>query len=111
MAELTPQQMVTLERLFLAGFRPASIPPYENALCVRRGECAAVLSPVANAGLSLLAPAAYLVDGNLSVRIKRGGKEVFVWKKMEVPATTERLAELDSFRKELIEILEASPRQ
>jgi hypothetical protein len=28
-----------------------------------------------------------------------------------VPATTERLAELDSFRKELIEILEASPKQ
>ncbi|MFI5098826.1 MAG: hypothetical protein ACHQT6_12705, partial [Candidatus Acidiferrales bacterium] len=57
MLELTQLQMQTMERLFAAGFRPIAIAPYESALCVHRGECAAVLAPVENGGLRLLAPA------------------------------------------------------
>ncbi len=106
MPELTPQQMKTLERLFAAGFRPIAIPPYESALCVRRGECAAVLTPVANAGLRLLAAPTYIVDGNLSVKLKQGEGDVFVWKKKKIDATPERLQELDAFRRELASILE-----
>jgi len=106
MVELTPQQMQTLERLFEAGFRPIAIPPYESALCLRRGECAAVLSPIPNGGLKLLAPPSYLVEGNPSVRLKRGTGEVFVWKKTELAAIPERLRELDTFRRELTDILE-----
>src|SRR2546422_3584633 len=101
MQELTPRQMKILERLFAAGFRPIAIPPYEKALCVRRGECAVVLAPVPNGGLQMLAPPVYLVDGNLSVKIRRAGKEVFVWKKKDLEATAERLRELDAFRQEL----------
>jgi hypothetical protein len=111
MVELTPLQMQTLERLFEAGFRPIAIPPYESALCVRRGDCVAVLAAVPNGGLRLLAPPSYMVGGNMSVRLKRGRDEVFVWKKTELPATTERLAELDSFRRGLTEILDSSPKQ
>jgi len=106
MPELTSQQMNTLERLFAAGFRAIAIAPYESALCVRRGECAALLAPVANAGLRLLAAPTYIVDGNLSVKLKRGKSEVFVWKKKEIDATPERLRELDAFRQELASILE-----
>jgi hypothetical protein len=106
MPELTPQQMKIFERLFGAGFRPIAIPPYENALCVRRGECAAVLTPVPNGGLRMLAPATYIIDGNLGVKLKRGDREVFVWKKREVAATPERLEELEAFRRELTSILE-----
>jgi uncharacterized protein YecT (DUF1311 family) len=40
------------------------------------------------------------------VKLKRGSGEVFVWKKAEIPATQERLRELDEFRRELMEILE-----
>jgi hypothetical protein len=109
MVELSPQQMQTLERLFAAGFRPIAIPPYESALCLRRGECAAILSPVANGGLKILAPPSYLVDGNLSVRLKRSTGEVFVWKKTELPATRERLEELEAFRRELTDILDLPP--
>ena len=87
MLELTPQQMAVLERVFAAGFRPIAIPPYESALCMRRGECAAVLTPASNGGLRLLAPPTYLVDGNLSVKLRRGAGEVFVWKKKEIEAT------------------------
>jgi hypothetical protein len=111
MVELTPQQMQTLERLFAAGFRPIAIPPYESALCVRRGECAALLSPVANGGLRLLASPSYLLEGNLSVKVKKGASEVFVWKKKEIAATRERLGELETFRKELTAILEQAPTQ
>ena len=111
MVELTPQQMEVIERLVAAGFRPIAIPPYESALCMRKGECVAVLAPVPNGGLKLLAPATYLANGNLSVKLKRGDAEVFVWKKNELPATPERLKELAAFAKELTEILEAGPQQ
>jgi len=111
MVELTPLQMQTLERLFAAGFRPIAIPPYESALCVHRGECAAVLAPVENGGLRLLAPATVMVDGNLSVRLKRAAGDVFVWKQKQVAATAERLKQLDAFRAELVGILEMARKQ
>jgi len=111
MLELTALQMQTLERLFAAGFRPIAIPPYENALCVHRGECAAVLAPVENAGLRLLSPVTVMVDGNLSVKLKRASGDVFVRKKKEVVATGERLKELEKFRVELVEILEMGEKQ
>jgi hypothetical protein len=111
MVELTPQQIQTMERLFEAGFRSISISPYESALCMRRSDCAAVLAAVPNGGIKLLAPPSYLVDGNLSVRLKRGTSEVFVWKKKEVEATPEKLKELESFRRELSEILDLPSQQ
>ena len=98
--------MRVVERLFGAGFRPLAIPPYENALIIRKGECVALLGPIENGGLKLLAPVTFLVDGNLSVRLKKSSGDVFVWKKKEVAATEERLKELETFRVELVRILE-----
>jgi hypothetical protein len=103
--ELTGLQMETLQRLFQAGFRPVAIPPFESALCVHRGEFVAMLGPVENGGLRLLAPATVMVDGNVSVRLKRKSGDVFVWKQKEVAASEERLEELDKFRAELAGIL------
>src|SRR5215469_8375533 len=111
MLELTSRQLAILERALAAGFRPIAIPPYESALCVRRGECAAVLTAAPSGGLQLLAPPAYLVDGNLSVKLRRGSGEVFVWKKKEMEATPERLEELGKFRRELTEILKDASSQ
>jgi hypothetical protein len=111
MVELSPQQMKIIERLFEAGFRPIAIPPYESALCMRKGDCAAVLAAVPGGGIKLLAPPSYLVDGNLSVKLKRGSDEVFVWKKNQVEATPKKLKELESFRRELTEILDLPPKQ
>jgi hypothetical protein len=111
MFELSPRQMQVMERLFEAGFRPVAIPPYENSLCIKKGECAAVLAPMTNGGLKLLAPPSYLVDGNFSVKLKRGAREVFVWKKREVEAAPEKLRELERFRKELTEILDLASNQ
>ncbi len=111
MAELSPRQLEIIERLFEAGFRPIAIPPYESALCMRRGDCAAVLAAVPDGGIKLLAPPSYLVGGNFSVKLKRGSGEVFVWKKEEVEATPEKLDELEAFRRGLTEILDLPPKQ
>jgi hypothetical protein len=111
MVELTPQQMKTMERLWEAGFRPIAISPYESALCLRKGDCAAVLAPVPNGGLKVLAPPSYMVAGNLSVKLKRSSGTVFVWKKNEVEATPGKLQELESFRRELVQILDLPPEQ
>ena len=111
MVELSPRQMQVMERFLEAGFRPIAIPPYESALCMKKGNCVAALAPVPNAGLKLLAPASFMVDGNFSVKLKRGSDEVFVWKKKEVAASSERVRELESFRIELQEILESPSKQ
>ena len=111
MMELSEMQMRVVERLFEAGFRPIAIPPYESALIMHKGECAAVLGPVENGGLKLLVPVTFLVDGNLSVKLKKGSGDVFVWKKKEVAATEERLRELEKFRAELVGILETGGQQ
>jgi len=103
--DLTPLQMETMERLFEAGFRPIAIPPYESALCVHRGEFVALLGPVENGGMQLRAPATVLVDGNVSVRLKKKSGDVFAWKGKELVATEERLRELEKFREELEGIL------
>ena len=71
----------------------------------------AALAPIPNGGLKLLAPPSFLVDGNFSVRLKKTGGDVFVWKKTEVAATEQRLKELEGFRTELVEILEAVGKQ
>ena len=103
--------MQVIERLFAAGFRSIAIPPYESALCMKKGNCAGVLAPVPKGGIKLLAPPSYLVEGNLSVKLKRGSGEVFVWKKKEVEATPEKLKELELFWRELTEILDLPPKQ
>jgi hypothetical protein len=104
--ELTEKQMRVVERLLEAGFRPIAIPPYENTLILRKGECVGLLRPVANGGLQLAVPVTFLLDGNVSVKIRRGNGEVFVWKGKELQATEERLRELEGFREELVGILE-----
>jgi hypothetical protein len=109
--ELTALQMETVQRLLEAGFRPVAIALYPNALCMHRGEFAAVLAPVTNGGLRLLAPATVMIDGNLSVRLKKANGDVFVWKGKEVAGTDERFAELNKFRDDLDGILQLASNQ
>ena len=105
MPELTARQKQALTRLIGQGFQIIAIPPYESALCVRLGNCAALLAPVEGGNVRLMAPPSFLIDGNLSVKIERGGREWFVWKKREIEATEERKAELGRFRERLEELL------
>ena len=106
MVELTSRQRRALERLIGQGFQVIAISPYESALCVRLQNCAALLRPSEGAGLRLMAPPSFLIDGNLSVKIARQGREWFIWKKKEIEATPGRKAELERFRERLEELLQ-----
>ena len=108
MLELTEQQIAILGRLRERGFALVAFPLYASHVGVRRGECAALLAPVMGGGLRVYGDAFILVAGNPAVRVLRGGREVFVWKGSEVPATPERNAELAAFADELAESLLAS---
>lgn len=107
MIDLTPEQIAVLERLQRRGFVFIAFPLYASKIGVRKGNCAALLDPVAG-GLRIFGEACYLVDGNLSVQVTQGRKKAFVWKKSRVEATPERLAEVAQFAEELEELLLAS---
>ena len=108
---LTERQLQLLQRLFVAGFRPIAIPPYESGLCMHRGECAVLLAPVDGSGLRILAPASFLVDGKFGVRVKRGEREMVVSKQKELEVTPERLKELEQFQATLTRVLAENPLQ
>lgn len=101
MLELTPQQIALLERLRAQGFLFVAFPLYANAIGVRKGNCAALLIPFEGSGLRLFGEPSYLVNGNLSVRVTRGGRQWFVWKNQQIEVTPERQAELQRFAEEL----------
>jgi hypothetical protein len=92
--QLDARHIARLEHIAAHGFRIVAFPMYASAVGVRKGNCAALLSPQADGTLSLLSGPHYLIDGNLGVRLERGGHSVFVWKTKEVAATPERVAEL-----------------
>jgi hypothetical protein len=103
--DLTPKQAALLQRILSLGFEFASFPVYPNHIGIRRGNCAALLSPVAPATFRVFAEPAYLVDGNLSARITLDGHDYYIWKKQKFEATSARQAELASFAADLAEAL------
>jgi hypothetical protein len=106
MNEFAAKQVAILERVVAAGFSVVAFPLYANAVGVRKGNCAALLEPVPGSGFRVFGEPCVLLEGNLTVRVADKGKSWFVWKKMRVEATTERVAELDRFVSELTMLLE-----
>jgi len=102
--ELTAEQIAVLERLAGAGYEIVAFPMYASAVGVRRGECAALLERV-EGGMRLLGEACWVIEGNLSVRVRRDGREWFVWKKKQVEATEERVAEVKQFQEDVKRML------
>lgn len=107
MDSLTPVQIAILERLIASGFRPVAFAMVGNAIGLRRGGFAALLEPVAGGTFRLLGQAFYMIDGNLSVRVRRNGREWFVWKGRQIAATPELLDELAQFSSDLSALLSA----
>jgi hypothetical protein len=105
MLELSPKQISILEKITAHGFAIVAFPLYASAAGVRKGNCAALLTPILHGGMQLLGEPCCLVNGNLSVRIRRKGGEWFVWKKQRLNATPERLKELADFREQLTGLL------
>lgn len=107
MNEFNPQQIGILQRLASKEFTLVAFPLYANAVGVRKGNCAALLDPIANGGFRVFGEPCMLLEGNLTVRITEKGKSWFVWKKQRLEATAERLAELETFVTELKLLLES----
>ncbi len=101
MVELTAAQSAILERVIGCGFRLVAFPLYASAIGVCRGAFAALLVPAPEGGLRVLGEPCYLIEGNLSVLIRRGAVQYFVWKDRSVEATAERLAERRKFSADL----------
>jgi hypothetical protein len=105
MPEISAEQIAILERLGSHGFVPVVFPLYANAIGLRRGNCAALLKPLAAGEFLLYGEPCILLDGNLTVRITREGRSWFVWKQRRREATPELLSELESFVSELKSLL------
>ena len=105
MLTLDPQQTVILERLLQNGFQLASFPLYSNCVGVKKGNCAALLAPDEKGGLRLFSEPCYLLDGQLSVRVTRGARKMYVWKKKELAVTPESEAEIAAFQQELLGLI------
>jgi hypothetical protein len=103
--ELTREQGEILERLHGQGFQIVAFPMYANYLGVRKGNCAALLAPVASDGFILFGAPTCLIGENLTARVRHEDGEYFVWKKDRLPATPERIAELERFSAELTNVL------
>jgi hypothetical protein len=103
--ELTPAHIAILERMVAAGFTPVAFPLYASAIGIRRGQFAALLSPVGDAAMKLLGEPCYVMGSNLAVRARRNGRDVFVWKNKTVEVTPVHLEELAKFRAAIAKIL------
>jgi hypothetical protein len=99
--ELTPEHVASLERLHGRGFEIVAFPMYASYVGLRKGSCVALVEPVAAGGFQLLGQPTLLLGGNFSVRVKKDGREWFVWKQEKLEATAERMAELKAFSVEL----------
>ena len=108
MLDPSASQLAILERLRASGFEFVAFPMYANYLGVKKGNCAALLAPVEARSFKIFGESAYLVSGNLSVRVTRGGRQWFVWKKESLEASPARLTELQRFATELADLLLAS---
>ena len=95
-----------MERVVARGFSVVAFPLYANAVGVRWGGCAALLDPIPGGGFRLFGEPCVLLDGNLTVRVADKGKSWFVWKKLRIEATAERVGELERFVSELKMLLE-----
>jgi hypothetical protein len=104
--ELNGQQVAILERVVTRGFSIVAFPLYANAVGVRRGACAALLDSIPGGGFRVFGEPCVLLDGNLTVRVTDKGKSWFVWKKLRIEATAERVGELERFVSELKMLLE-----
>ncbi len=106
MNELSSQQVGILERLIARGFAAVAFPLYANTVGIRKGSCAALLEPIPGGAFRIYGEPCFLLEGNLSVRVNERGKTWFVWKKLRLEATVERMAELEHFVSELKRLID-----
>jgi hypothetical protein len=93
-----------LARIYQAGFEITQLERYPGAAAVVRDEVIALLRPTP-AGLEMVGTPGWKVGESIAVLTVKNGAKVFQAKTSLVEATPERLSRLESFRKDLAELL------
>jgi hypothetical protein len=93
-----------LARIYQAGFEITQLERYPGAAAVVRDEVIALLRPTP-AGLEMVGTPGWKVGESIAVLTEKNGAKVFQAKTSLVEATPERLSRLESFRKDLAELL------
>ena len=99
-----PDPAEQLQKIYLAGFELQSLERFPTAVGVVKGNCMVLLQATPT-GLQPVGQAGWRLCDVLGVLVEKEGKRVFQNKLNVVEATPERLAELDTFRQELENLL------
>jgi hypothetical protein len=102
-----PDPAQQLQAIYLAGFEIETFDRFPNTLGLMKGSCIALVQPT-ETGLRMIGQAGWHMGEVLGVLVEQAGKSLFQAKSELIEATPERLAELESFRRELDELM--SPR-
>jgi hypothetical protein len=102
-----PDPAQQLQAIYLAGFEIETFDRLPNTVGLAKGRCIALVQPTIE-GLKLIGQPGWHMGEILGVLVEQSGKKVFQAKSELVEATPERLAELESFRNQLEELM--SPR-
>ncbi|HXE74226.1 MAG TPA: hypothetical protein VNN18_01140 [Candidatus Xenobia bacterium] len=108
-APLTDAHLPLLQALSAAGFELVALPRFPGYVAAKKYDCAVLLEPLEDGGLRRFTAVGYLIEGNLAVRVQKGGEEWFVWKARQVRATPELLAAVRQFEADLAASLGRSP--
>ena len=96
-----------LQAIYLAGFDIETHERFPNSVAVVKGNCTALLQATPN-GLTMIGTPGWRMGELMGVLTEVSGRKVFQSKSEIVEATSERLQELQAFRKELEEQLTPS---
>ncbi len=101
-----PDPSRQLQVLYLAGFEIETFDRFPNTVGLVKGNCIALVQPGLD-GLKLLGQPGWHMGEVLGVLVEKAGRRIFQAKSELVEATPERLSELESFRRELEELMSA----
>lgn len=101
-----PDPAQQLQTLYMHGFDIDTFDRFPNAVGLIKGNCIA-LAQVDATGLKVIGQPGWHMGKVLGVLVEKAGRQVFQAKDELIEATPERLAELESFRRELHELMAA----
>lgn len=99
-----PDPAEQLARIYQAGFDITQIDRYPGVAAVVRKDVIVLLRPTPS-GLEMVGTPGWKIGESIGVLVEKAGSKVFQSKSTIVDATPERLGLLESFRKDLAELL------
>lgn len=106
---ITQAHLPRLQVLAAEGYELVSLPRFPGFVGAKKYDCAALLEPLEGGGLRQFSAAGYVIEGNISVLVEKGGEQWFVWKEHKVRATPELLDSIQRLEEELKQLLGKPP--